>query len=113
MFTIGIDFGANSAPALAVRRADGGELGSSVVGYSSGVEGAPLDESDRHHARRQPADCLDGVERCVSIPKHRAVYAKLYAFYRQLHDSFSGPNKSIDLSRFMKTLNEIKYAPQR
>jgi L-ribulokinase len=39
-----------------------------------------------------------------------AVYDKLYVLYRQLHDSFGGLDKSIDLSRFMKALIEIKYA---
>jgi L-ribulokinase len=44
------------------------------------------------------------------VAAHRAVYDKLYVLYRQLHDSFGGLNKSIDLSRFMKALIEIKYA---
>jgi hypothetical protein len=55
----------------------------------------------------------DGFERCESIPKPGAVYDKLYAVYRQLHGSFDDLNKSIDLSRFLKTLIETKYALQR
>jgi L-ribulokinase len=39
MFTIGIDFGANSVRAPVVRCADGAELGGAVVGYPSGDEG--------------------------------------------------------------------------
>jgi hypothetical protein len=55
----------------------------------------------------------DGLERYEPIPKHGAVYGKLYAVYRQLHGRFDELNKSIDLSRFLKTLIETKYAPQR
>ena len=54
MFTIGIDFGANSVRALVVRCADGAEFGSAVVGYPSGDEGVLLDESDHHLARQAP-----------------------------------------------------------
>jgi ribulose kinase len=55
MFTIGIDYGASSAPALVVRCADGAEFCSAVVGYPSGDEGARLDESVHHLARQAPA----------------------------------------------------------
>ncbi|MDF3059464.1 MAG: L-ribulokinase [Rariglobus sp.] len=41
---------------------------------------------------------------------NRKVYDRLYALYRQLHDSFGGVNKSADLSRVMKDLLEIKAA---
>jgi L-ribulokinase len=44
------------------------------------------------------------------IAAHKAVYDQLYALYRQVHDSFGGLNKSIDLSRLMKELIEIKHA---
>jgi len=76
IFTIAIDFSANSAPAPAAPRAD-------------------------------------GLERYEPSPRYGAVYDKFYAVYRQLLDSFVELNKSIDLSRFMKTLIEIKYAPQQ
>ncbi len=55
MFAIGIDDGANSARALAVRCADGAEFGSAVVGYPSGDAGVRLDESGRRLARQAPA----------------------------------------------------------
>ena len=51
MFTLGVDYGANSMRALVVRCADGAEFGSAVVGYPSGDEGVLLDESDHHLAR--------------------------------------------------------------
>ena len=44
------------------------------------------------------------------IAENRTVYDRLYALYRELHDSFGGLTKSADLSRVMKTLIEIKYA---
>ena len=43
-------------------------------------------------------------------PAARMVYNQLYVFYRQLHDSFGGLNKSADLSRVMKELLAIKEA---
>jgi len=41
-------------------------------------------------------------------PKNRAAYDRLYALYRQIHDSFGGVNRSADLSRVMKELLAIK-----
>ena len=43
------------------------------------------------------------------IAENRKVYDRLYALYRDLHDSFGGLTKSADLSRVMKTLIEVKY----
>ena len=43
-------------------------------------------------------------------PENRPVYDRLYALYRDLHDSFGGLAKSADLSLVMKSLLEIKYA---
>jgi L-ribulokinase len=44
------------------------------------------------------------------IAGNRAVYDKLYALYRELHDAFGGLTKSADLSGVMKTLLDIKDA---
>lgn len=44
---------------------------------------------------------------------HRKFYDQLYALYRQLHDSFGGVNKSVDLSRVMKALLALKAASNR
>lgn len=41
---------------------------------------------------------------------NQKVYNRLYALYRQLHDSFGGVNKSADLSLVMKELLDIKAA---
>jgi hypothetical protein len=60
-----------------------------------------------------PARRTDGLERYEPPSKPGAFYDKHYAVYRHLHGSFDDLNKSIDLSRFLKTLIETKYAPQR
>jgi L-ribulokinase len=57
-FTLGIDFGTNSARALVVRCADGAELGSCVAEYRSGRQGVLLDPGDAHLARQHPGDYL-------------------------------------------------------
>jgi L-ribulokinase len=44
------------------------------------------------------------------IAENRLVYDQLYGLYRDLHDSFGGLNRSVDLSQTMKRLLEIKYA---
>ena len=43
-------------------------------------------------------------------PENQAVYDRLYALYRQLHDAFGGVNKSADLSGVMKQLLDTKGA---
>jgi Ribulose kinase len=42
------------------------------------------------------------------IAANRKIYDRLYALYRQLHDSFGGRNKSADLGNVMKDLLTIK-----
>ncbi|CAN5379965.1 ribulokinase [soil metagenome] len=42
------------------------------------------------------------------IPKHVAVYERLYAQYRELHDAFGIKGKSQDLSPVMKSLLDIR-----
>ncbi len=42
--------------------------------------------------------------------ENQPVYDRLYALYRDLHDSFGGLSKSADLSRVMKSLMDIKEA---
>jgi L-ribulokinase len=64
-FTLGIDFGTNSARALVVRCSDGAELGSCVANYPSGDQGVLLDPRDPHLARQNPADYLSTLEETV------------------------------------------------
>ncbi len=64
-FTLGIDFGTNSARALVVRCRDGAELGGCVSGYRSGRQGVLLDPGDAHLARQHPGDYLVALEESV------------------------------------------------
>jgi L-ribulokinase len=65
VYTLGIDFGTNSARALVVRCSDGAELGSFVAAYRSGRQGVLLDPKDAHLARQHPGDYLVAMEECV------------------------------------------------
>ena len=47
------------------------------------------------------------------IPAHRAVYDRLYALYRQLHDAFGVPGGGGDLYGVMKQLLDIRDAARR
>jgi len=64
-FTIGVDFGTNSARAIVVDCADGGTLGTGIFAYPSGTEGVLLDARDPHLARQNPADYLQALESSV------------------------------------------------
>ena len=72
MFSIGIDYGANSVRALVVRCADGAEFGGAVIGYPSGDEGVLLDESDRHLARQAPAGLPGDLRLPIDSPSAHA-----------------------------------------
>jgi L-ribulokinase len=61
-FTIGLDYGTNSARALVVDCKDGREIGTAVVDYPSGHQGILLDSADHHLARQNPADYLYALE---------------------------------------------------
>ncbi len=64
-YTIGLDYGTNSARALVVDCADGREIGSAVVDYPSGQQGILLDPADHNLARQNPADYLFALERAT------------------------------------------------
>ncbi len=49
-----------------------------------------------------------GLRNSVSVPENEAVYNRLYALYRQMHDAFGGVNRSADLSGVMKELIRIR-----
>ena len=61
-YTLGLDYGTNSARALVVSAADGREVGACVVDYPSGHQGILLDPADHHLARQNPADYLHALE---------------------------------------------------
>lgn len=64
-FTIGLDYGTNSARALVVDCSNGREIGTAVVEYPSGQQGVLLEATDHHLARQNPADYLFVLERAV------------------------------------------------
>lgn len=64
-YTIGLDYGTNSARALVVDCADGREVGWAVVDYPSGHQGILLNPSDHHLARQRPADYVYVLEQSV------------------------------------------------
>ena len=64
-YTIGLDYGTNSARALVVDCATGRELATAVVDYPSGHQGILLDPADHHLARQRPADYLYALERAT------------------------------------------------
>ena len=64
-FTLGIDFGTNSARALVVRAENGEELAACVADYRSGDRGVLLDPGDVHLARQHPGDHLRALEESV------------------------------------------------
>lgn len=64
-YTLGVDFGSNSARALIVDTADGREVASHVVSYPSGDAGILLDPSDPNLARQHPGDYVVGFEQSI------------------------------------------------
>jgi L-ribulokinase len=64
-YTIGLDYGTNSARALVVDCKNGREIGTAVVGYPSGHQGILLDGTDHHLARQNPADYLHALEQAT------------------------------------------------
>jgi L-ribulokinase len=65
-YTIGLDYGTNSARALVVDCRDGSEPGTCVVAYPSGRQGILLDPADHHLARQHPLDYLVVLEQAVA-----------------------------------------------
>jgi L-ribulokinase len=64
-YTIGLDYGTNSARALVVDCKNGREIGTAVVDYPSGHQGILLNPSDHHLARQNPADYLFALEKAT------------------------------------------------
>ena len=75
-FTIGLDYGTNSARALVVDCKDGREIGTAVVDYPSGHQGILLNPADHHLARQNPADYLFALETATRQALHAAQQAE-------------------------------------
>ena len=66
MFTVGVDFGTNSARAIVVSCADGRTLGTGVADYHSGEHGVLTHPKDPHLARQNPADYIGALGQSMS-----------------------------------------------
>jgi L-ribulokinase len=75
-FTIGLDYGTNSARALVVDCANGREIGTAVVDYPSGHQGVLLNASDHHLARQNPADYVWVLEKATLLALEAACQAE-------------------------------------
>jgi L-ribulokinase len=64
-YTVGLDYGTNSARALVVDCADGREIGTAVVDYPSGNQGIILNPADHHLARQNPGDHVFALEQAT------------------------------------------------
>ncbi|MCX6938278.1 MAG: ribulokinase [Verrucomicrobia bacterium] len=64
-YTLGFDYGTNSARALVVDCANGREIGTAVVSYPSGNQGIILNSADHHFARQNPADYVFALEQAT------------------------------------------------
>jgi L-ribulokinase len=64
-YTIGVDFGTNSARAVVVDCADGRVVGTGVFDYPTGERGVIVDAREPHLARQHPGDYLAGLSASV------------------------------------------------
>ncbi len=71
-FSLGIDFGSNSARALIVDVATGTEYGTASCTYPGGTEGVYTDPSDHNLARQNPVSYLAAMEVCVTTALEQA-----------------------------------------
>ncbi|QYY34492.1 ribulokinase [Ruficoccus sp. ZRK36] len=85
-YTLGLDYGTNSARAILVRCRDGKVVGSCVQDYPSGTQGVLLSERDHLVARQHPGDYLSTLETMV-----------LGAMAQAMEDSEFSPDKVIGI----------------
>jgi L-ribulokinase len=72
MYTIGVDFGTNSARAIVVSCADGTVAGTGVSDYHSGDHGILTHPSDPHLARQNPADYIGSLGHAITTALSQA-----------------------------------------
>lgn len=65
VYTLGLDFGTNSARALIVDPVNGREIATAVANYPSGEAGVILDKRDPNVARQHPGDWLESMTKCT------------------------------------------------
>jgi L-ribulokinase len=78
-YTIGLDYGTNSARALLVDVRTGEEVAAHVWNYAHGEAGIILDRKDPDLARQHPADYLEGIEQTVKAVLRAARKRKGFA----------------------------------
>ena len=83
---------------------------SQTCALGSAISAAVLAGAHRDFDSAEAAMTSLKAEHFMPIAENKRVYDQLYALYRDLHDSFGGLKKSVDLSKLMKGLIEIKYA---
>ncbi len=83
---------------------------SQTCALGSAIAAAVLANEHADFATAEAAMTSLKSTRFEPIAENRLVYDQLYGLYRDLHDSFGGLNRSVDLSQTMKRLLEIKYA---
>ncbi|MBI3736547.1 ribulokinase, partial [Candidatus Sumerlaeota bacterium] len=64
-YSIGLDYGTNSARCLVVRAADGAEVGTSVFNYPTGEAGIIQDRANPELARQHPGDYIEALVQTV------------------------------------------------
>jgi L-ribulokinase len=65
-YTLGLDYGTNSARALLVEVGTGREIAASTWGYAHGTSGVVLDSRDPNLARQHPLDYVQAIEQTIS-----------------------------------------------
>lgn len=71
-YTIGLDYGTNSARCVVVNAANGAEIGTAIFGYPTGKAGIILDAKDANVARQNPADYIKAIETAVKAALKQA-----------------------------------------
>jgi L-ribulokinase len=80
-YTIGIDYGTNSARAVVADCADGSIRGAYVFDYPSGDDGVLLDAREPHLARQDPADYIEALK--IAVPAALAAAESTPGFSRE------------------------------
>ncbi|HVU36427.1 MAG TPA: ribulokinase [Opitutaceae bacterium] len=86
---------------------------SQACALGSAISAAVLAGEHRDFAAAEKAMTSVAPKSYRPNPAARRSYGRLYALYRELHDSFGGLNKSADLSRVMKDLLALKTAARK
>ncbi len=75
-FVLGLDYGTNSVRALIVGVSNGDEIATYVYDYKRGRAGIVTDEKDANVARQDPADYVEGTDKCIKGALEKAKRVK-------------------------------------